>query len=348
MSTPFAWEEAYKRTWEETKTTSKTIEHKDTRTSRDYKPFRRGLIRHFHVVVDQSEKIDGDGYIPSFRYNIIQALDAFIPRFYQENPVSVLSILSARDSGAREYAVVDGGFSIKGFLGKLGSGYFSLQRALEASIVHLGKSSYLREILVITPSITIRDSSNLQDVFEQLKALNIKTHCINLCGEMHILRSMTVVTNGIHYVPTSCDHFKHILSELCIPKRTSSIQRVSLLKLGFPPVVSEWTLCACHLGITESGYICVKCSTKVCKLPTRCPICDTLLVSLVNLYKSMYHQYPLGEFARNDTLKCRVCARKSFSMCNKCKVAFCFECDAFLHEIVGLCPFCWDSGSNTT
>lgn len=340
MSTPFAWEEAYRRTWEESKAAAKTVENKDITARKDYKPFRRGLIRHLHVIIDQSEKIDGDGYIPSFRYNIIQALDAFIPQFYQENPVSVLTIMSACDSGVRKCAVVDSSFSTKSFLSKLGSGYFSLQRALEASIAHLEKSSYLREILVITPSISIRDSSNLQSVFEQLKTLNIKTHCINLCGEMRVLQSMSMITNGIHYVPTNCDHFKLILAELCIPKRISTSQRVSLLRLGFPDVVSEWTLCACHLDITENGYICVKCSTKVCSLPTRCPMCDTLLVSLVNLYKSMYHQYPLDEFSKNDTLKCRVCARESFSTCGKCCSAFCFECDVFLHEMVGLCPFC--------
>lgn len=339
MSTPFSWEEAYKRTWEETKTTS-SREKSASRVIKDYKPFKRGLIRHFHIVVDHSEKIDSDGYLPNFRYNIIRALDAFLQKFYQENPISIISFSTVNSRDAKEYVLADNKFDISVLLGKLGAGHFSLERALESSIAHLRRSNYIREILIITPSITIRDSNNLGKILEQLKTLNIKVHCINLCAELQLLKTLSTFTRGIHFVPMSYDHFKLLLAEFCIPTYVNSNQRMNLLTFGFPEIVYEKSFCACHLDATEYGYVCVVCSTKVCSLPMQCPMCSTQLVSLFNLSKSIYHQYPLDEFEKSDMLVCKVCDKKGSTACALCKTPFCFDCDAFVHETLNQCPFC--------
>lgn len=339
MSTSFAWEEAYKRTWEEKNAAEETAGPRE-RIMRDSKPLKRGLIRHFHVIVDQSEKIDGDGYLPSFRYNLIRALEPFIRTFYQENPISVLSFLASGNSKAQGCILADHKFSVAEFLEKLGTGYFSLESILEESVLHLKSSEYLREILIITPSITIKDSNYLDRIFEQLKALSIKVHCINLCAELQILKSLSRITGGKHCVPMNYDHFKLILDDFCVPKPISLSQRVTLLKFGFPETTYEHSFCACHLKLTDHGYICVVCSTKVCILPLKCPICETQLVSLANLSKSVYHQYPLPRFKKKEGSSCFICNKKESSQCEGCKTSFCSNCDMFVHEVLSLCPFC--------
>lgn len=339
MSTPFAWEEEYKRTWEE-KSAREEAEKPREKIIRDTKPLKKGLIRHFHVILDQSEKIDSDGYLPSFRYNLVKALAPFIKAFYQENPISILSFLLSSDEISQKYFLADHRLNINEMLGKLGKGYFSLEGALEESILHIKNSVYLREILIITPSTTIRNSAYLDKTFNELRALNIKVHCINLCAEIQVFKSLSEITNGIHRVPMNYDHFKLFLDDFCVPKPISLGQRVTLLKFGFPETIYERSFCACHLELTEYGYVCVVCSTKVCSLPIKCPICDTQLVSLANLSKSIHHQYPLAKFKRKDDSLCHVCRKRGFSLCEKCKTSFCTSCDTFVHDVLNICPFC--------
>lgn len=333
MFTNFAWEEAYKRTWE---IPTEKSTRKQSYTIKKDKEHRKGVIRHLHIILDSSERIDSDGFLPNYRIKIIEALNLFIPHFFQENPISLLSFTVARDTF--DYFVAKENFDPKEMLQKMGKGYFDLQESLKESFSKIGESKYLKEILIITESVSFRNITSLQSIFDKSKQLSIKINVINLCAEVTLLKKLAENTNGKYFVPLEFEHFKIILLDFCKPSNISTTI-FNLLKFGFPTAVNEESVCACHLIVTDSGYVCPVCSTKYCNLPSEC-ICGLVLVSLLNLYKSMYHHYLLTDFLLDTSGKCFVCSNLSHSKCTKCKTLFCKSCDEFIHEYINFCICC--------
>lgn len=333
MDTNFVWEEAYKRTWELPK---ESIERKQSYKLRIDKEHRKGIIRHFHIIIDSSDRIDLDGFLPNYRIKIIEALNIFIPQFFQENPISLLSFTVSRESF--DYFLVKENFDSKNLLQKMGKGFFDLENSLKESLIKIENSKYLKEILILTQSISFRNISNLLCLINKCKSLNIKINFINLCGEVTLLKKLAQSTNGKHFVPVDFEHFKIILLNFTKPSNISN-SVFSLLKFGFPESLREESVCACHLKITESGFICPNCGSKFCDLPSEC-ICGLVLVSFVNLSKSMYHHYLLEDFLPVEGKECSVCGDDSFSFCKKCLNSFCKSCDEFMHEFINFCIFC--------
>ncbi|RVD93425.1 RNA polymerase II transcription initiation [Tubulinosema ratisbonensis] len=333
MDTNFVWEEAYKRTWE---MPTESVKRKQSYKLKIDKEHRKGIIRHFHIIIDSSDRIDLDGFLPNYRIKIIEALNMFIPQFYQENPISLLSFLVSRDSF--DYFLVKENFEPKNLLHKMGKGFFDLENSLKESLDKIENSKYLKEILVITQSISFRNISNLFALINKCKSLNIKINFINLCGEVTLLKKLSQITNGKYFVPLDFEHFKIILFNFTKPSNISN-SIFSLLKFGFPESIREESVCACHLQITDSGFICPQCGSKYCDLPSEC-ICGLVLVSFINLSKSMYHNYLLEDFTLSNDKECFICGEISFSYCKKCKSLFCKMCDEFMHEFINFCIFC--------
>ncbi|KAL8823397.1 MAG: hypothetical protein Q9191_005890, partial [Dirinaria sp. TL-2023a] len=65
--------------------------------------------------------------------------------------------------------------------------------------------------------------------------------------------------------------------------------------MGFPSRITSPlpTLCACHSKPTRGGYLCSRCSSKVCALPTTCPACGLTLILSTHLARSYHHLFPL-------------------------------------------------------
>lgn len=211
-------------------------------------------------------------------------------------------------------------------------------------------------------------------------------------------------TNGNNYgVIMNETHFRELLMDCVIPlpvtiettvKDTNS-KEVPLIKMGFPlkiqPTVTSSTsnlsvefpqLCACHPTQGDSntdpavgfgtrsvvGYECPQCNSKVCHLPTICPICGLMLILSTHLARSYHHLVPLGDYKEvpvnesYDSTYCYGCLLKfpsgikntksdedkskmdtvtsSRYRCGKCKNDFCIDCDVFVHESLHNCPGC--------
>lgn len=170
---------------------------------------------------------------------------------------------------------------------------------------------------------------------------------------------------------------------------------VPLIRMGFPlkmlpnigstnnAVVSNFPkLCACHTtqGSTESqpvvtvqnghsssanlssvvGYRCPQCSSRVCHLPSTCPVCGLMLILSTHLARSYHHLVPLGDFKEVEvspsytSTHCFGCLLRfpegsegetalltsSRYRCGKCHNDFCIDCDVFVHETLHNCPGC--------
>lgn len=335
MSKQFSWEQEYRKTWEDT--THKNISEFIQETNLEYCDSKRGIIRHLHVIIDTSITIDKSDFLPTFRTNITNVLEDFISSFYNENPLSVLSFMSVKETSEKYSSDVN--IDIRGFLGQSGSGWFSLLNGLESSIEIIKDVKYVKEILVITASVFTKDPGDYSEIIELLKKNNIKVHFVNLCAEVTLFNSIAKATGGKYYIPIDLDHFVSLISSFCIPSENESTT-LDMVKLGFPKVISTPSICACHLEMKNKYYECPVCKTNICCLPIKCPICETQLVSSINLSKTQYYLYPLKPFKENKEKECRVCKKGGEFVCDKCTSHYCKECCYFIHNNIGFCLYC--------
>lgn len=69
--------------------------------------------------------------------------------------------------------------------------------------------------------------------------------------------------------------------------------------MGFPtrlPDTSPPSLCVCHSEIKSEGFLCPRCSAKVCDVPTDCDICGLMIVSSPHLARSYHHLFPVKSY----------------------------------------------------
>ena len=102
-------------------------------------------------------------------------------------------------------------------------------------------------------------------------------------------------------------HFKDILFELIPPptqragSRTGggSSTSADLMMMGFPtrlPYSSPPAFCVCHSELKSEGFLCPRCSAKLCDVPTDCDICGLMIVSSPHLARSYHHLFPVKPY----------------------------------------------------
>ncbi|KAG9075497.1 hypothetical protein FS749_012818 [Ceratobasidium sp. UAMH 11750] len=73
-----------------------------------------------------------------------------------------------------------------------------------------------------------------------------------------------------------------------------------LMMMGFPtrlPPTSAPTLCVCHPSrLRAEGFICPRCSAKLCEVPTDCDVCGLMVVSSPHLARSYHHLFPVRPY----------------------------------------------------
>lgn len=325
----FSWERKYKRTWENLE---KTV--KDEKISLiNFNSSKKGIIRHFHIIIDLSDSIELNDFLPSFRFHICKDLKIFIKKFYKENPLSILSLITYRNNKSDKYRIIN--LNNLDFIDKIfsenGIGNFSLMNAIKDSLIFL-KNDYLKEILIITCSIFTINNVNI-------KYDNIKIHFLSFRGEIYFFQKICEKSNGKYFVPEKSENILMNLEKFCVPNVLNSSSSVNLLKIGFPEICLENTVCACHFQ-SKNGFICPICKTKVCLLPCICPICKTQLCSN-NIVQSLYYCYPLKEFEKIENENfCKICELKATERCSNCKTEFCTECSNFMHTDLCFCVYC--------
>ncbi|KAI3404423.2 hypothetical protein KGF56_002820 [Candida oxycetoniae] len=124
-----------------------------------------------------------------------------------------------------------------------------------------------------------------------------------------------------------------------------------------------------HASSSIVGYQCPQCKSKVCNLPTICPVCGLMLILSTHLARSYHHLVPLAPFkevpvsSSYSSEYCYGCQLKfpsgiesdpaketiatmtsSRYSCPKCNQDYCINCDAFVHEVLHNCPGCENKG----
>jgi transcription initiation factor TFIIH subunit 2 len=195
------------------------------------------------------------------------------------------------------------------------SGEPSLQNGLvmaRGGMSHLPSTSSL-EILVLFSAISTADPdgpTNIHQVLGDLVSARVRTSIISLSAEIKICRQITERTGGRFGVAMDEDHYKELLWETVPPPAqtvaptTASVHEAlargglpgnkntkkpppvgDLMVMGFPtrlPGAGE-SFCACHGLLKRGGYMCPRCGSKLCDVPTDCEVCGLMVVSSPHL-----------------------------------------------------------------
>ncbi|KAI5186573.1 transcription initiation factor TFIIH subunit 2 [Nematocida homosporus] len=336
----FRWEEKFQNTWDGA---GKEEAAQALRVNRRTENVQRGVVRRVLLIVDMSEAVEERDLLPSRRSHIKNAVCGFYRGFSESNPLSTLGVVGVADGTAQMVASVVAEEEVleDALGGRAGSGRFSLFAALEAAAVFFQGSHFLKEIILIVSSFSFFGKSPYQQI-NNLLAKGVKIHTVHMAGEMDILRRMSTESGGVFGVVTAPEDLGTLLDLVCVPAPHSSAVRLSMVQVGFPAVIHEESICACHLRMTSAGYECPFCTTKVCSLPGVCPICEGILSTAVHLLKALHWTDSAPMYITAEGGECRVCRTKSSSRhaCPGCDAQVCLECSAFVRQELNFCIFC--------
>lgn len=380
----YTWEDEYRRSWDIVQEdesgsletiVSGLVESQKKRYLKNITPFQRGIIRTLVLVLDYSKVMREKDLRPNRAAMMVSYAADFVTEFFDQNPISQLSIVIMRNGLAQLVSEVSGNphdhiEALKNLKKVEPEGDPSLQNALEISrgvLLHVA-SHCTREVLIVFGALFTSDPGNIHSTVQELVQEKINVKVIGLTARVAICEEICQQTNHgdltNYNVILNEQHFKDLFMDAVTPqavtKAESSKQNgFTLVKMGFPKRISEEdpTFCACHSRLVHGGYICPNCKSKVCVLPTVCPCCDLMLILSTHLAHSYHHLFPLKlflevpvaeDYPTNRCYSCNVKLPKGSSnaqtsaryRCTDCKHDFCVDCDVFIHDVLHNCPGC--------
>lgn len=207
---------------------------------------RRGLIRYVVVALDASGSA-GEQKDKEFRPTPFECIrnvmkDSFISEFFDQNPISQLSLVIIRDGVARGITELSG--NPKSHKEKLDKevnldGEASLENTISAGIGMLKHVPDYgsRELLIVFSSLKTRDPGNIFAKIEEAKRCKIRISVICLAAELYICRKIAEDTGGSFNVAIDSTHFRELLLAQTIPppdlKKRESMT-TDFVYMGFP------------------------------------------------------------------------------------------------------------------
>lgn len=363
---------------------------KRRRLLKDTTPLQRGIIRHVVLILDMSVAMSEKDLRPTRYLLTLTYLSQFINEFFEQNPISQLGIVGMHDGIAIRISDMSGNPTEHlNAVAKMRTTYEpkgnpSLENALEmarAALFHAPQHG-TREILLVFGALHTSDPGDIHMTIANLITAHIRASVIGLAAQVAICAELVSKTNNKSKANYSVvlheQHYRELLLNYTTPPVTyttpASIKAPqgstssSLLMMGFPSrtVSAKPTLCACHTRPSYAGYLCSRCGTKVCTLPSECPVCGLTLILSTHLARSYHHLFPLHNWQEvpwSDAWRSKECfgCQKPFPdkqpapsvagqrradlttaryACPTCQRHFCVDCDLFAHEVVHNCPGC--------
>lgn len=241
-----------------------------------------------------------------------------------------------------------------------------------------------REVLIIYGALLSSDPGDIHDTISNLIAERIRVSVVGLSAQVAICAELCSRTNAgdesQYNVAMDETHYKELFLAATTPpvNRTKEQSTSSLLMMGFPSRTlapgGTTSYCACHSKPCREGYLCTRCSAKVCRLPSECPACGLTLILSTHLARSYHHLFPLRNWVEvpwaeaSQSTACFSCqspfpeppkpnkekARDEAPVkapakgvsesgrykCLVCGNHFCIDCDVFAHMVIHNCPGC--------
>lgn len=274
-------------------------------------------------------------YLLTLRYTT-----AFVTEFFEQNPISQLGIIGMRDGIALNISPLSGNpndhiANIQKLRQEDPKGQPSLQNALNMAhgwLYHT-PSHTTREVLILFGSLLSSDPDDIHTTISELVSSHVSVQIIGLAAQVAICHTIATRTNPslpisqTYTVALNEQHYRDLLMRATTPPTTphataeDSAVKSSLLMMGFPSrtIDPAPTLCACHGKPSREGYLCSRCSSKVCSLPTQCPACGLTLILSTHLARSYHHLFPLRNWKEVSWAKASASEQKH---CFGCQTPF--------------------------
>ncbi|OQS07116.1 TFIIH subunit [Thraustotheca clavata] len=367
-ATGYAWEGSFERSWDGIQEdesgaldlnayVTDSGEKSRARRQEMLQRVRKGLIRYVYVIVDLSKSMSLKDWKPHRCAVVTDQVQQFIADYFDQNPISQLGLIGIKSAVAEKLSDLSGNPThhmeiLKNTLTVHGEP--SLQNALEMAkaALKIVPSYGSKEIICIYGSLSSRDPGDIYATMASLQKDSIRCSFVGIGAEMHLLRRIAKETHGTYAVAMDPTHFKDLLSTFTIPSpslASSATKFATLVEMGFPQRTSGiLSMCVCHEVFTKVGYVCPRCKSKSCELPTVCAVCTLPLVSSPHLARSYHHLFPIENYQKktNQELKIRKCFSCLVAIINAgyecpcCLHSFCNECDLYIHDSLHNCPGC--------
>ena len=316
-------------------------EYAPGRLLKDTTPLQRGIIRHLLLVLDLSDAMAEKDLRPTRYLLTLRYTTAFITEFFEQNPISQLGIIGMRDGIALNVSPLSGNpndhiANIQKLRQDEPKGQPSLQNALNMAHgwLYHAPTHTTREVLILFGSLLTSDPDDIHTTISELVSSHVNVQIIGLAAQVAICSTITTRTNPAvspsqtYTVALNEQHYRDLLMRATTPPTTpsataeDSAAKSSLLMMGFPSrtVDPSPSLCACHGKPSREGYLCSRCSTKVCSLPTVCPVCNLTLILSTHLARSYHHLFPLRNW--KEVSWTRAAASPNQTHCFGCQIPF--------------------------
>ncbi|GBP22388.1 General transcription factor IIH subunit 2 [Eumeta japonica] len=327
----YRWETGYEKTWEAIKEDEDGLvaglvaefAQKAARraTASRRGPVRLGMMRHLIVAVDCSEAMSSQDLKPTRFLCTIKLLEKFVEEFFDQNPLSQLSIVAMKNKRAEKITELSGNVrkhlkAVQSLTNVPLTGEPSLQNTLELAgrVLRPLPSHASRELLVLFASLTTCDPSDIMTTIQGLKNDGIRCSVIGLAAEVRICKKLCMDTGGDYGVVLDDVHYQSLLLESTAPRARPRSLDAGLVKMGFPHSSSETslpdptaggdppvTVCMCHVEededvVSSEGHLCPQCRSKYCELPAQCRTCGLTLASAPHLARSYHHLFPVDSY----------------------------------------------------
>jgi transcription initiation factor TFIIH subunit 2 len=318
---------------------------KRARIRQEVRPFQRGIIRHLVLIMDMSEAmLEKDMDMRPNRYLVmLRIVKEYVRDFFEQNPISQLSVLGMYDGKCIKVSDMSGNPNdhvtaidlLRNETTKAGmiepKGSPSLQNALEMSramLYHTPKHG-TREVVILLGALLSNDPGDIHETISSCIKDKLRVNIIGMLARMKVCQDIVNRTNegdeSGYFVATDRSHFQELLRATTTPPVIRSTEEdanvANLLVMGFPSRIAEEkpSLCACHGELVRGGYLCPRCSSKVCSLPQTCPSCSLTLILSTHLARSYHHLFPLRSWVEVSWTR----AREMGSLqCKGCLKAF--------------------------
>ena len=321
------------------------------RLLKDTTPLQRGIIRQVLLVIDLSTAMLEKDLRPTRHLLTLRYVQDFISEFFEQNPIAQLGVIGMRDGLAIRISDMSGNpndhiTKVQELRAEEPKGQPSLQNALEmarAALFH-APAHTTREVLLIFGSLLSSDPGDIHTTITALVNAKITVRVIGLAAQVAICNTIVTRTNpsipttDTYAVALNEQHYRDLLMRFTTPPAISQAKtaeeeanKSSLLMMGFPSRIAdqEPSFCACHSKPTSGGYLCSRCSSKVCSLPTQCPVCGLQLILSTHLARSYHHLFPLKNWVEVSWPRAEASTQDA---CHACLTTFPIRSSASGHQ----------------
>ena len=319
----YRWEQGINATWEAVQedelgniisVSSDRERSYRAKQQRITKSIRRGLIRYMVVALDCSSVAAANDYKPSRLETCKACIKKFIMDYFDQNPISQLSLILTRDRTAQKITDLSG--NPKNHIHRLGQvmnmvGKASLQNTLALAMTtlqHIPNYGH-RELLIVYSSLSTCDPGDIYLTVKEARLQKVRVSVVCLGAEIFVCRQLAELTGGSFSVATDATHLQELLAAQTVPPPEVQQQEAlvtDFVYMGFPKRVFDanpaFGFDGKRIKLSTSAYLCPRCSTRSTDIPTQCCVCGLQLNSSSHIARSHHHLFPVPNYIEHEVV----------------------------------------------